>query len=237
VLSLQDDVVQSEAFAINKTASKALQLLRVVKEKIPMKLARFVSASTLSVLLGTTALIGAQNRLFAQEQRDDAKPAQQEARPEPNKPEEKAPEAARPGDAKPAQQTEDRPTRTQDNSKQDFDRNTKQDDAKQDTSRQDNKASRDMQNDHSASTQRAGNRIPDDKFRANFGRQHAFAMQHPVMVGGRPQFSYGGYSFTIVDAWPVGWAYTDQCYIDYIDGEYFLFDLAHPGVRIAVIIV
>jgi hypothetical protein len=41
----------------------------------------------------------------------------------------------------------------------------------------------------------------------------------------------------LVDAWPAGWAYTDDCYIDYIDGEYFLFDLLHPGVRIAVFVV
>ena len=58
-----------------------------------------------------------------------------------------------------------------------------------------------------------------------------------VIVEGQPQFQYGGYSFQLVDAWPVGWAYTDDCYIDYIDGEYFLFDLLHPGVRVAIIVV
>ncbi len=82
-----------------------------------------------------------------------------------------------------------------------------------------------------------GGRIPDDKFRAHFGRQHTFAIHQPRMVGGQPQFQYGGYSFTIVDAWPAGWAYTDDCYIDEIDGEYFLFDLLHPGVRIALVVV
>jgi hypothetical protein len=79
-------------------------------------------------------------------------------------------------------------------------------------------------------------RIPDDKFRAHFGRSHTFRAQ-TVIVQGRPQFQYGGYSFTLVDPWPVGWAYSDDCYIDYIDGEYFLFDLLHPGVRIAVTVV
>jgi hypothetical protein len=62
-------------------------------------------------------------------------------------------------------------------------------------------------------------------------------MQQPTVVQGQPTFQYSGYSFTMVDAWPVGWAYTDQCYIDYIDGEYFLFDLAHPGVRLAIVVV
>ena len=41
----------------------------------------------------------------------------------------------------------------------------------------------------------------------------------------------------IVDAWPGDWAYTDDVYIDYIDGEYFLFDLAHPDVRLAIVVV
>jgi hypothetical protein len=81
-----------------------------------------------------------------------------------------------------------------------------------------------------------GGRIPDDKFRSSFGRSHSFKAQG-VIVSGQQQFQYGGYSFQLVDAWPVGWAYTDDCYIDYIDGEYFLFDLLHPGVRIAVVVI
>ena len=56
----------------------------------------------------------------------------------------------------------------------------------------------------------------------------------PSVVNGQPTFQYGGYSFVLVDPWPVGWAYSDDCYIDYVDGEYFLFDLVHPGVRIAL---
>jgi hypothetical protein len=58
-----------------------------------------------------------------------------------------------------------------------------------------------------------------------------------TVVNGQPRFQYSGYWFTIVDPWPVGWAYTDQCYIDYIDGQYFLFDLLHPGVQIAIVVV
>jgi len=79
--------------------------------------------------------------------------------------------------------------------------------------------------------------IPDDRFRSNFGRSHTFVVQRPVVVQGQPGFVYGGYSFVFVDPWPAGWAYTDDCYVDYIDGEYFLFDLAHPGVRIALFVV
>jgi hypothetical protein len=79
--------------------------------------------------------------------------------------------------------------------------------------------------------------IPDEKFHAQFGRTHTFRAQRPVMVNGQSRFVYGGYSFVLVDAWPVGWIYTDDCYIDYVDGEYFLFDLLHPGVRIALFVV
>jgi hypothetical protein len=80
-------------------------------------------------------------------------------------------------------------------------------------------------------------RIPDEKFRASFGRQHTFVVNRPVIVEGRPRFQYTGYWFEIIDPWPVYWAYTDECYVDYTDGEYFLFDVLHPGVRVAVFIV
>ncbi|HLW83942.1 MAG TPA: hypothetical protein VKR60_01930 [Candidatus Sulfotelmatobacter sp.] len=80
-------------------------------------------------------------------------------------------------------------------------------------------------------------RIPDDRFRASYGRQHVFHINRVTVVDGAPRFAYGGYTFVMVDAWPAGWYYTDDCYIDYVDGEYFLFDLLHPGVRIAITVV
>jgi len=79
--------------------------------------------------------------------------------------------------------------------------------------------------------------IPDKDFKAHFGRQHTVVIHQPVIVEGQPRFQYGGYWFVISDPWPAGWAYTDSCYIDYVDGEYFLFDLLHPGVRIALFVV
>jgi hypothetical protein len=81
-----------------------------------------------------------------------------------------------------------------------------------------------------------GGHIPDDKFRAHFGQSHHFSAR-TVIVQGQPQFQYGGYVFEFIDVWPADWAYTDDCYVDYIDGEYFLFDLFHPGVRIALFVV
>jgi hypothetical protein len=80
-------------------------------------------------------------------------------------------------------------------------------------------------------------RIDDEHFRSHFGHDHHFAIRHVTLVGGRPHFAYGGYNFEIVDAWPHGWSYNDNCYIDFVDGGYFLFNLRHPGVRIAVTVL
>jgi hypothetical protein len=79
--------------------------------------------------------------------------------------------------------------------------------------------------------------IPDKDFKTHFGRQHTVVINQPVIVEGQPRFQYSGYWFSFSDPWPAGWAYSDSCYIDYVDGEYFLFDLLHPGVRIALIVV
>ncbi len=40
---------------------------------------------------------------------------------------------------------------------------------------------------------RGSGRIPDDRFRANFGSGHNFHMGNPVLVGGYSRFQYGGY--------------------------------------------
>ncbi|MGA9978648.1 MAG: hypothetical protein WBQ08_08440 [Candidatus Sulfotelmatobacter sp.] len=80
-------------------------------------------------------------------------------------------------------------------------------------------------------------RIPDDRFRASYGRQHVFHVNQVTVVNSAPRFAYGGYTFVLVEPWPAGWYYTDNCYIDYVDGEYFLFDLLHPGARIAITVV
>jgi len=146
--------------------------------------------------------------IYAQDQ-DNAKP-QDEARPEATKPE-------RVEDAKPPKQDEAKPPRNEGKAEN-------QENAK--PSKSDERAG-----------QAAAGHIPDDKFRAHFGRQHTVVIHQPKMVNGQPRFQYGGYWFNIVDPWPVGWAYTDDCYIDYVDGEYFLFDLLHPGVRVAIVVV
>lgn len=82
--------------------------------------------------------------------------------------------------------------------------------------------------------------IPDAKFKASFGREHHFAVRHVItttnVVAGQTNFVYGGYTFVILDPWPAAWLFTDDCYVDYVDGDYFLFDVMHPGIRIALFV-
>jgi flagellar motor protein MotB len=82
-----------------------------------------------------------------------------------------------------------------------------------------------------------GGRIPDDRFRAHFGRDHRFRINRPTIVAGYQRFQYGGYWFGFVDPWPADWYYTDDVYVDYIDDGYYLYNPVHPGVRIAINVV
>jgi flagellar motor protein MotB len=84
---------------------------------------------------------------------------------------------------------------------------------------------------------RGSGRIPDDRFRSHFGREHHFHMGNPVMVGGYSRFQYGGFWFGFVDPWPVGWYYTDDFYIDYVDGGYYMYNPYYPGARFAITVV
>jgi len=76
-------------------------------------------------------------------------------------------------------------------------------------------------------------RIPDDRFKANFGREHSFHVSQADYSNGR-RFQYGGYSFGFVDAWPSNWLYTQDVYVIEINGVYYLCNPMYPGVSIAL---
>jgi hypothetical protein len=78
-----------------------------------------------------------------------------------------------------------------------------------------------------------GRKIPEEKFRANFGREHHF---HVARRDDR-HFAYGGYTFEFVEVWPAAWSYDDDFYVEEDGDDYYLVDLLHPEVRILVIIV
>jgi hypothetical protein len=84
---------------------------------------------------------------------------------------------------------------------------------------------------------RGSGRIPDARFQSNFGRGHEFHMGNPVMVDGYSRFQYGGYWFGFDQPWPVGWYYTDDVYIDYVDGAYYMYDPYYPGARFEISVV
>src|SRR6202453_1275657 len=84
---------------------------------------------------------------------------------------------------------------------------------------------------------RSSARIPDDRFRANFGSEHTFVINQPVMVGGFSRFQYGGFWFGFENPWPEGWYYTDNVYVDFIDGGYYLCNPYYPGARVGISVV
>jgi len=97
--------------------------------------------------------------------------------------------------------------------------------------------------DHRTWAQRGGYngyRIPDDRFRMYFGRDHFFRIYGLplVFVGGYPRFQYDGYWVTFVDpwpdTWPANWYETDDVYLDYTNDGYYLYDRTRPGPGIAV---
>jgi|HubBroStandDraft_2_1064218.scaffolds.fasta_scaffold50006_3 cell division protein FtsN len=183
-----------------------------------------LGAGLLGLLLGTCGV------MTAQDGHDEAKPQQQE---EPKQDEAKPPrQQNEPRDAKPSREQEQpkaQEAKPSNNQKQDEKQNGEMRSGKeQDHAAQNNGAAR-------ASEQR-GQRIPDDKFRSNFGRQHTFRVRTQV-VEGQPRFQYSGYWFALATPWPGDWDYADDCYVDYIDGEYVLIDLRHPGVQLALIVV
>jgi hypothetical protein len=83
--------------------------------------------------------------------------------------------------------------------------------------------------------------IPDPQFKAHFSKQHSFTVNRVIttttVVPNQTQFVYSGYTFIFLDPWPAEWMFTDDCYIDYVDDEYYLFDAFHPGIRVALFVV
>jgi hypothetical protein len=167
------------------------------------------------VVAGASAVYAQDDKPQDRPARPEEPKAQEEAKPEPKQDEMKPP---RQDDAKPEKQGQ------------------KQDEKQSREDMKDNRQPASQQDAHARPAGKGGH-IPDDKFHSNFGRGHTFVVQRTTIVQGQSGFVYGGYSFGFVDPWPAGWAYTDDCYVDYIDGEYFLFDLLHPGVRIALFVV
>jgi len=144
--------------------------------------------------------------LYAQEQHEDQKD-QQEQKDKPAKAEEKKSQEAKP--AKPEEKTAEQ------------EKNTKEEKT---TQQHEQQAKSGQQSQHG--------RIPDDKFRANFGREHTFRVSQADYRNHR--FQYGGYSFGFVGVWPSNWLYTQDVFVVDIGGVYYLCNPVYPGVNLAL---
>jgi hypothetical protein len=88
---------------------------------------------------------------------------------------------------------------------------------------------------HAAVESRGGSqhgRISDAHYASSFGSGHSFHVNRGQYDSRR--FEYGGYSFGFVDPWPLGWGYSDDVYVVYTDGGYYMYDHVHPGLRISI---
>ena len=77
-------------------------------------------------------------------------------------------------------------------------------------------------------------RIPDDRYRASFGRVHAFRMGPPQFIDGYNRFQYSGYWFGYNEPWPSGWDYNDDVYVVYSGGAYYMYNRRHSGIHITL---
>ncbi|HEY3975484.1 MAG TPA: hypothetical protein VGM18_20965 [Candidatus Sulfotelmatobacter sp.] len=210
-----------------------------------MRAFRFLNVAILSALVATSAALYAQDEKPQEDKpkqeepkkQDEARPAekQDETKPAGKQDEMKAP---RQDEAKPSRQDQNQQDKNQ---QKEMEKRSGQENQRPEENRNRQEAAQPGrqeagQQEHGRPAGKGGH-IPDDKFHAQFGRGHSFHPSRPQVVNGQPQFEYGGYSFVMVDPWPAEWAYTDDCYIDYIDGEYYLIDLLHPGMRIALFVV
>lgn len=78
----------------------------------------------------------------------------------------------------------------------------------------------------------AHGRISDARYASSFGSGHSFHVNRGEYD--RRRFEYGGYSFGFIDPWPIGWGYSDDVYVVYAGGGYYMYDRFHPGLRISV---
>lgn len=200
-----------------------------------MRLLTAIGTAVLSLTLAVPTYARQENQDNHEEEK--AKPAQDEKKAQPEK-------TAKQGDKNAGQEEK--------NTQQDRNRNQEQKSAhqqdknnkpEQKNAQQENKKNQQENRNAQQHSQQAeparqaqrgnGNRIPDDRYRANFGREHSFRVSHNDYDRGR-RFQYGGYWFGFVDPWPTNWLYTQDVFVVEIDGMYYLCNPMYPGVNVAI---
>ncbi len=184
-----------------------------------MRLVGAISTAVLSLSLGIGIPAYAQQEQHDQQEENKDKPAQQK--------EKKAqPEHTAKPDEKNARQ-EDKNTKPEEKKAQ----QEKSSQGEKNVREQHAQDAKPGKQDEHARGNGAG-RIPDDRYKANFGREHRFHVNQSDYHNRR--FQYGGYWFGFEGEWPSNWLYTQDVYVIEIDGVYYLCNANYPGVNIAL---
>jgi outer membrane biosynthesis protein TonB len=190
-----------------------------------------ISAALLAMLVATPAYA------LQEPDKDKEKPQQEEPKkeePKKEEPRKQEPERQQPQEKEKQQEDKAQADKARQTDKQQ--QQVEKDRAKQDKPAQDRAqpAQRDEHNNAAPAQRGGGNRhtIKQEDFRAHFGREHSFR----VARRDDRRFNYGGYWFVYNDRWPAGWSYSDEVYVDEIDGQYYLIDPVHPGFQLLVVV-
>ena len=186
-----------------------------------MKLVGALSTAVLSLTLGIGIPAYAQQEQHEQPEEQKAKPAQEkEKKAQPEKPAKQ--------EERNAKQEEMNTKLEEKNAQQEKNNNNKEEKHAQEQPTQQAKPGK--QEEHARGN--GGGRIPDDRFRANFGREHSFRVTEGDYRNHR--FQYGGYWFGFASVWPSNWLYTQDVYVIEIDGVYYLCNASYPGVNLTL---
>ena len=191
------------------------------------------------ILSGMLALAIAGSPLLTQEPDPKEKLKQEEPKKQPPpKPKQEPEENSKAKPEKPKQEQAPPAKQPKPDEKQKQDDKERQKQQKEQAKRENNRPPQEQNaprdNRKQASAQGKGQRIPPEKFRASFGREHHFRV---ARSGVDRRFQYSGYWFEVVEVWPAGWSFDDDCYIEEDGDDYYLVDIVHPEIRVLVIVV
>jgi DNA mismatch repair ATPase MutL len=202
-------------------------------EATMMRLIGAISTAVLSLIIAVPGW--AQQEQHDQQEEQKARPVQDEKKAQPKKSADQENKNGQQEDKN--AQRQDRNKNQEQQSAQQQDKNNKQEEKNsqqpernnQQENRNAQQRSRQPEPAQQAQRGNAG-RIPDDRYRANFGQEHRFRVDQADYNNRR--FQYGGYSFRFVDAWPSNWLYTQDVFVVELDGVYYLCNASYPGVNI-----
>jgi len=189
-----------------------------------MKLTILTAAAFL--LLGTTASMYARQENGQDQHSQEAKPAKQEAKPAQQRPQAKPAQRQQTQNVKPAQQQHTQQAARPNQQATPANR------PEQGTAGRTQARAQQSQPVRGNSGVSEHGRISEAHYSASFGSGHSFHVNRGDYDHRR--FQYGGYSFGFVDAWPIAWGYSDDVYVVYTDGGYYMYDAFHPGLRISI---